>query len=123
MKDVLFMPIACAVDRGLTRSLVILGAGPPAFSLLSRFYNQFGGKLFVLSEWGASSDEPGFVHELYAWVASHARVRMINFYQRFLAYPPKYAHPRRHKQQTLNLGNRRCRSYPLHRSLSPCSTC
>jgi hypothetical protein len=99
----------------------------PNFSLLSHFYNQFGGKPFVFSEWGVSDDDPGFVHQLFAWVASHPRVRMINFYQgygssnpydlkhypatqralraelhskRFLGYPPEYAHPKRQKRPT-----------------------
>ncbi len=96
----------------------------PNFSLLDQFYAQFTGKPFVISEWGIHpTDDPGFVHELFAWVAGHTRVRMLNYYQgygspssyslsrypasraalrrelrskRFLAYPPEYAHPPKH---------------------------
>ncbi len=96
-------------------------ASYPNFALLDRFYNQFSGKPFVLSEWALyGADAPGFVRSLFAWVRSHPRVRMLNYYQgftdsgpanlahypasrvalrralgsrRFLAYPPEYAHP------------------------------
>jgi hypothetical protein len=99
----------------------------PNFSQLDQFYNQFGGKPFVLSEWAVyGSDDPGFVHALFAWVRAHPRVRMLNYYQGFsvssrvslarypatqralrqelrskvfLAYPPEYAHPRKHQKQ------------------------
>jgi hypothetical protein len=99
----------------------------PNFSLLDQFYDRFGGKPFVLSEWGVyGGDDPAFVRELFGWVRSHPRVRMLNYYQGFspssrtnlarypatqhalrrelrskvfLAYPPEYAHPgRRHEQ-------------------------
>ena len=97
-------------------------AGYPNFSLLDQFYSSFGGKPFVLSEWGLYGfDAPGFVDDLFAWVSAHPRVRMLNYYQgfspadpenlahypasrralrrelrsrRYLAYPPEYAHPR-----------------------------
>jgi hypothetical protein len=101
-------------------------AGYPNFTLLDEFYAGFGGKPFVLSEWGLwGSDDPGFVHEMFAWVRSHQRVRMLNYYQgfgassweenlkrypasrralrqelrskRYLAYPPEYAHPRKRR--------------------------
>jgi hypothetical protein len=96
-------------------------ASYPNFALLDRFYNRFSGKPFVLSEWALyGADAPGFVRALFAWVRSHPRVRMLNYYQgftpsgpanlahypasrvalrralasgRFLAYPPEYAHP------------------------------
>jgi hypothetical protein len=95
----------------------------PNFAQLSSFYNQFSGKPFVLSEWGVDgSDNPGFVHALFAWARAHPRVRMMNYYQgftpaapenlahdpasraalrdelrsrRYLAYAPEYAHPHR----------------------------
>ena len=95
----------------------------PNFSRLSTYYSEFPGKPFVLSEWALyGSDDPGFVRELFAWVAAHPRVRMLNYYQgfvrsslanlerypasqavlraelrspRFLAYAPEYAHPGR----------------------------
>jgi hypothetical protein len=97
-------------------------ASYPNFTLLDAFYQAFPGKPFVLSEWALyGSDDPGFVRALFAWVQSHPRVRMLNYYQgftprakpslvnyprsrralrsalrspRFLAYPPEYAHPR-----------------------------
>lgn len=97
----------------------------PNFALLDDFYNEFTGQPFVISEWAVyGADAPGFVDELFAWVRSHPRVRMLNYYQGFtsssranlahypqsqqalraelrskvfLAYPPEYAHPKRHK--------------------------
>lgn len=90
------------------------------FGLLDRFYAEFAGKPFVLSEWALyGADDPGFVRALFAWVRTHRRVRMLDYYQgftraspanlaryprsraalaralhsrRFLAYPPEYAH-------------------------------
>jgi hypothetical protein len=97
-------------------------ASYPNFTLLDAFYQEFAGKPFVLSEWALyGADDPGFVRELFSWVAAHPRVRMLNYYQgftaagkpnlahypasrrvlraelrasRFLAYAPEYAHPR-----------------------------
>jgi hypothetical protein len=103
-------------------------AGYPNFTLLDEFYSSFPGKPFVLSEWGLwGSDDPGFVHELFAWVRAHPRVRMLDYYQgfgsaswyenlarypasrralrhelssrRYLAYAPEYAHPRRRRHR------------------------
>ncbi len=96
------------------------------FGLLNQFYAEFAGKPFVLSEWALyGADEPGFVRALFAWVRTHPRVRMLNYYQgftasspaslrrypasraalrrelksrRYLAYPPEYAHPKRHRK-------------------------
>jgi hypothetical protein len=101
-------------------------ASYPNFALLDAFYRRFTGKPFVLSEWALyGHDDPGFVRRLFAWVESHRRVRMLNYYQgfsasspanlaryaasravlraelrssRFLAYPPEFAHPRRHQR-------------------------
>jgi hypothetical protein len=69
-------------------------------------------------------DDPAFVHDVFAWVRAHARVRMLNYYQgfspsdpenlahypgsrralrhelrprRYSAYPPEYAHPHRRR--------------------------
>jgi hypothetical protein len=101
-------------------------ASYPNFALLDRFYAEFPRKPFVLSEWALyGADSPGFVRDLFGWVRRHHRVRMLNYYQgfvassranlahypasrrtlrselrsrRFLAYPPEYAHPgRRHR--------------------------
>jgi len=85
-------------------------ASYPNFAQLDRY-----------SEWALyGADDPGFVRELFTWVRSHRRVRMLNYYQGFtadakpslvhyprsrrvlreelrsklfLAYPPEYAHP------------------------------
>jgi hypothetical protein len=101
-------------------------ASYPNFSLLDAFYSEFGGKPFVLSEWAVYGfDDPGFVHELFAWARSHPRVRMLNYYQgftassranlahypasqralrqelrsaRYLRYPPEYAHPHKRRR-------------------------
>jgi hypothetical protein len=101
-------------------------ASYPNFALLERFYDEFRGKPFVLSEWALyGSDDPAFVRELFAWVRSHRRVRMLNYYQgftptsranlarypasrrllrrelrsrTFLAYAPEYAKPPRHRR-------------------------
>lgn len=99
----------------------------PNFSLLDRFYGRFTGKPFVISEWAVDgADDPRFVRTLFAWVLSHPRVRMINYFQgygrvnpydlsrypaaravlrrelrkkRFLAYPPEYAQPPKHRRK------------------------
>lgn len=100
-------------------------ASYPNFTLLDGFYNRFKHKPFVLSEWGLyGADDPGFVRSLFTWVRHHHRVRMLNYYQGFgasspanlaqypksrialrrelrsklfLAYPPEYAAPFRHR--------------------------
>ncbi len=103
----------------------------PNFTLLDDYYNSFTGKPFVISEWGVQSDDPSFVRELFAWIHTHPRVRLIDYYQgfgppsrnpydlanyprtqralrralssqTFLAYPPEYAHPPRHKKKGSN---------------------
>jgi hypothetical protein len=59
-------------------------ASYPNFSLLNAFYNSHPGKPFVLSEWALyGADNPLFVAALFAWVRSHPRVRMLNYYQGF----------------------------------------
>jgi hypothetical protein len=96
-------------------------ASYPNFGQLGGFYSRFTGKPFVISEWALyGSDQPSFVHALFAWARSHPRLRMLNYYQgftasspanlarypqsqaalrgelrakRFLAYPPEFAHP------------------------------
>jgi hypothetical protein len=98
----------------------------PNFTLLDDYYNEFTGRPFVISEWGVlGADDPGFVDEMFAWVRSHPRVRMLNYYQgftssgranlahypasqqalraqlrskQFLAYPPEYAHPKKRRK-------------------------
>jgi hypothetical protein len=59
-------------------------ASYPNFDLLSRYYAAYSSKPFVLSEWALyGADDPGFVRALFAWIASHPRVRMVNYYQGF----------------------------------------
>ena len=59
-------------------------ASYPNFTLLNQFYAEFPGKPFVLSEWGLyGSDDPQFVRDVFAWVQTHRRVRMLNYYQGF----------------------------------------
>ena len=51
----------------------------PNFSGLSAFYDAFPGLPFVFGEYavGETGDDPGFVSQLFGWVASHPRVRMM----------------------------------------------
>jgi hypothetical protein len=54
----------------------------PNFGGLERFYRQFPAKPFSFAEyavWG--SDNPGFVHRIFAWARSHSRVRMLLYNQ------------------------------------------
>jgi hypothetical protein len=103
-------------------------ASYPNFALLDDLYDEFGGKPFVLSEWGLyGSDRPAFVRELFAWARAHPRVKMLNYYQgfapgawrenlaryprsrhalraelrskRFLSYPAEYRHPPEHRHK------------------------
>jgi len=64
-------------------------ASYPNFSLLDQFYSKYAaptGKPFVLSEWALyGADHPSFVRALFAWVRTHPRVRMLNYYQGFSA--------------------------------------
>ena len=54
----------------------------PNFSGLERFYRQFGGKPFAFGEWAIwDRDNPGFVKQLFGWVRSHPRVRMLIYNQ------------------------------------------
>jgi hypothetical protein len=54
----------------------------PNFSGLTRFYNAFPGYPFAFGEWGVwGSDNPGFVDELFRWIGSRPRVRMLVYNQ------------------------------------------
>jgi hypothetical protein len=54
----------------------------PNFAGLNRFYGQFPGKPFVFGEWAIwGADRPGFVNELFGWVRSHPRARIIMYNQ------------------------------------------
>jgi hypothetical protein len=51
----------------------------PNFRGLERFYDSYPGFPFVFGEYavGETSDDPGFIYQLFGWVASHPRVRMM----------------------------------------------
>jgi hypothetical protein len=54
----------------------------PNWAGLERFYKHSYGKPFVFGEWALwGSDNPGFVHQLFAWARSHKRVRMLTYNQ------------------------------------------
>jgi hypothetical protein len=55
----------------------------PNWAGLNRFYaQQSHGKPFVFGEWALwGADNPGFVHQLFAWARSHGRVRMLTYNQ------------------------------------------
>jgi hypothetical protein len=53
----------------------------PAFGKLETFYNEFK-KPFVFGEWGIwGGDNPGWVNQLFGFVNSHKRVRMMLYNQ------------------------------------------
>jgi hypothetical protein len=53
----------------------------PAFGKLETFYRDFK-KPFVFGEWGVwGGDNPGWVHELFRFVKTHGRVRMMLYNQ------------------------------------------
>ncbi|MFL5898499.1 MAG: glycosyl hydrolase [Solirubrobacterales bacterium] len=59
-------------------------AGYPEWNALTGLYRRFSGKPFAITEWGVESgDDPSFVNELFAWVSSHRRCRMMVYYQDF----------------------------------------
>jgi hypothetical protein len=54
----------------------------PNWAGLARFYAHSYGKPFVFGEWALwGADNPGFVRQLFAWVRSHKRVRMLTYNQ------------------------------------------
>ncbi|HZU40627.1 MAG TPA: hypothetical protein VE992_06230 [Solirubrobacteraceae bacterium] len=54
----------------------------PNFTGLNSFYAAFRGLPFVFGEWAMwGGDDPGFVRELFGWVRSHPRVRMMIYNQ------------------------------------------
>jgi hypothetical protein len=63
----------------------------PNWSGLERFYGDrtWSNKPFVFGEWALwGSDDPSFVHRLFAWSRSHSRVRMLMYNQGKLANGP-----------------------------------
>jgi hypothetical protein len=56
----------------------------PEWKSLTRLYEGFRGRPFVLTEWGVvGHDDPTFVKRLFAWVEHHPRARMLVYYQDF----------------------------------------
>jgi len=54
----------------------------PNFTGLDAFYKAFPGKPFAFGEWAIwGGDNPSFVAQLFEWVDSHARVRMMLYNQ------------------------------------------
>jgi hypothetical protein len=61
---------------------------------LNPFYNHYAGKPFELGEWGmVHGDNPQFVRDVFSWIRTHPRLRMLNYYQGFgLADPYNPTH-------------------------------
>ena len=60
----------------------------PNFTGLNAFYKQYPHKPFAFSEWALwGGDDPGFVEQLFAWVNSHHRVRMMLYNQGYAVIP------------------------------------
>jgi hypothetical protein len=54
----------------------------PNFGGLQRFYSEHPGKPFAFGEWALwGGDDPGWVHTLFSFIASHRRVRMALYNQ------------------------------------------
>jgi hypothetical protein len=61
----------------------------PNFTDLETFYNDFKGKPFVFGEWAMwGADSPSFVHQLFKFVNSHPRVKMLLYNQGNLSGGP-----------------------------------
>jgi hypothetical protein len=61
----------------------------PNFRGLETFYDDFKGKPFLFGEWAMwGADSPSFVHQLFKFVNSHTRVKMLLYNQGNLAGGP-----------------------------------
>ncbi len=61
----------------------------PNFAGLDTFYAQFPDKPFAFGEWAIwGGDNPAFVQQLFAWVNSHPRVRMMVYNQGYINNGP-----------------------------------
>jgi hypothetical protein len=61
-------------------------ASYPEWKALNGLYKRFtsAGKPFAITEWGVENgDDPSFVSQLFAWVKSHPRCKMLVYYQDF----------------------------------------
>ena len=65
----------------------------PNFTGLEAFYQQYPQKPFAFGEWAIwGAESPGFVNELFAWVNTHKRVRMMLYNQGYDASGPLSLH-------------------------------
>lgn len=55
----------------------------PNFSGLTSFYEDYAGLPFLFGEYavGETGDDPGFIGQLFGWVSTHRRVRMMIYNQ------------------------------------------
>jgi hypothetical protein len=61
----------------------------PNWGPLSQFYRSFRGRPFVFGEWGIwGADSPSFVHQMFNWVLSHHRVRLLMYYDGYRVNDP-----------------------------------
>jgi hypothetical protein len=61
----------------------------PNWGPLGHFYSSFTGRPFVFGEWGIwGADSPSFVHQMFSWVLSHERVRLLMYYDGYAARGP-----------------------------------
>lgn len=66
----------------------------PNWGPLSNFYKSFRGRPFAFGEWGVwGADSPSFVHQMFNWVLSHHRVRLLMYNQGYhLSSPLSLSH-------------------------------
>jgi hypothetical protein len=84
----------------------------PRFEWLSQFYNSFRRKPFLFGEWALwGADNPAFVRQLFGWVRSHGRVRMLMYNQGNRANGPfrLFRYPRGRAELRRQLGTARFR--------------
>jgi hypothetical protein len=58
----------------------------PNWTQLNQFYKSFKGRPFAFGEWGIwGADSPSFVRQMFSWVLSHHRVRLLMYNQGYQA--------------------------------------
>jgi len=61
----------------------------PNFTGLDTFYKQFPNKPFAFGEWAIwGGDNPAFVNQLFAWVNTHKRVKIMVYNQGYITNGP-----------------------------------
>jgi hypothetical protein len=59
----------------------------PNWRGLDTFFDEFPGKPFVFGEWAVyGADTPRFVNQLFGWIRSHPRVRILMYNQGYKVY-------------------------------------